>query len=86
MQFDNSRFAYDSNDSSNRSLDWNTEHQIIKETFEKAGYELPEIVYWYVSKYQMSSFVKNSFPLPHTGTWRVMFRNRLPKMRLALQC
>lgn len=39
MQFDDSRVSEDP---------WETEHKIIKEKFNKTGYELPEIVYWYV--------------------------------------
>ncbi|KAF8522189.1 hypothetical protein BU17DRAFT_45135 [Hysterangium stoloniferum] len=40
MQFDDSR------KNTGLSTRWETEHQIIKRKFEKAGYELPELVYW----------------------------------------
>jgi hypothetical protein len=38
MEFDNSR--------THPTKEWKTEHAIIKEKFAKAGYEVPEIVYW----------------------------------------
>ncbi|GJJ14560.1 hypothetical protein Clacol_008825 [Clathrus columnatus] len=44
MQFDDSRPKTKKGTNS-----WETEHQIIKEAFEQAGYEIPEIVYWNLS-------------------------------------
>ncbi|KAF8583509.1 hypothetical protein K439DRAFT_1348407 [Ramaria rubella] len=40
MQFDASRGQR------GQTSEWKTEHQIIKEKFSEAGYEVPEIVYW----------------------------------------
>lgn len=39
MQFDESREA-------DRSSDWETNHDVIERAYRKAGYEMPEIVYW----------------------------------------
>jgi len=42
MQFDASRTAF-----SHRNVsDWETNHDVIERAYEKAGYEMPEIVYW----------------------------------------